>query len=122
MLAKDILLEHCKLCVGEDIIRPTKDYDYICFDCDYFTHTKQGMWRHISKHTGDKPYKCKICSYKSIRSYDVKKHEQTTHSSETVKTEKKKSVSVKHDKIAKTKEKALSLFLLSSASSQVGDP
>ncbi|XP_033638349.1 zinc finger protein 652-B-like [Asterias rubens] len=53
----------------------------VCEHCGYSTKKKDNFVVHMRKHTGEKPYKCKICSYASSDGSTLKKHVMAKHSS-----------------------------------------
>lgn len=71
------LLDHCKSCLSME--RPNINYRHVCFVCDYHAYSKHDMLRHIRIHTGEKPYNCTWCPYKSKYPGDLRKHEKKYH-------------------------------------------
>lgn len=71
------LLDHCKFC--KYMSRPNLNYKYVCFGCDYHSYMLEYMRRHVRRHTGERPYKCKICNYSSKQPYDLTKHVRIRH-------------------------------------------
>ncbi|XP_076059118.1 uncharacterized protein LOC143035883 isoform X2 [Oratosquilla oratoria] len=53
-----------------------------CYSCSYCGKTFDERWmvkRHERIHTGERPYACPLCSYRSAQKYDVTKHLGTVH-------------------------------------------
>uniref|UniRef100_A0A8D8QC33 Ras-responsive element-binding protein 1 n=1 Tax=Cacopsylla melanoneura TaxID=428564 RepID=A0A8D8QC33_9HEMI len=76
-IAKSDALHHCKTCLH--VGRPSMDYKFVCFACDYHTHLNQAMQFHIRRHTGERPYKCNYCHYSSKQPNDLKRHVKSRH-------------------------------------------
>ena len=68
-------------------------FPHKCPECPKSFYTKQELAAHIRTHTGEKPFKCTICSKYFGRIYHQKRHMETVHcqksigSSEIVETE-----------------------------------
>jgi hypothetical protein len=73
----DIVLNHTKAC--DLMVRPRKDYTYMCLKCDYHTHNNQRMERHIRSHSGYKPYECSFCDHRSKRKDHLLMHIRVKH-------------------------------------------
>ncbi|XP_026689273.1 myoneurin-like [Diaphorina citri] len=71
------LLGHCQQCVFPN--RPDRSYKFVCFSCDYHTNHSLTMQYHIRKHTGERPYKCELCSYRCKQASDLRKHARIRH-------------------------------------------
>ncbi|XP_022094084.1 zinc finger and SCAN domain-containing protein 2-like [Acanthaster planci] len=52
----------------------------VCEHCGYSTKKRDNFLVHMRKHTGEKPYKCKLCSYASADGSTLKKHVMAKHS------------------------------------------
>ena len=57
---------------------------YDCNQCDYTTHRKPNLMRHMKIHTGEKPYKCNQCDYASFQKFSLVSHVKT-HNENTYK-------------------------------------
>ena len=57
----------------------TGDKPYSCDICDYKTGDHNALRRHKLRHTGTKPYKCSFCSYAAIQSSSLKSHVKSKH-------------------------------------------
>lgn len=73
----NVMIEHSKYCEG--VLRPDKSYKFICCVCDYHSYYNQNMVRHFRKHTGEKPFKCPLCEYKSNDPSNLKFHMRIKH-------------------------------------------
>ena len=54
-------------------------YQYACPYCQKIMNRGFLIRRHMKTHTGEKPYACEYCNYRTIQKNDLKKHCQTKH-------------------------------------------
>ncbi|KAK0094189.1 hypothetical protein PV326_011607 [Microctonus aethiopoides] len=59
----------------------TGDKPFNCDICDFKTGDHNSLRRHIMRHTGVRPYKCPHCSYSAIQSSSYKNHLRSKHPS-----------------------------------------
>uniref|UniRef100_A0A8D8QJJ1 RE1-silencing transcription factor n=1 Tax=Cacopsylla melanoneura TaxID=428564 RepID=A0A8D8QJJ1_9HEMI len=76
-ISTDSLLDHTRSCSSME--RPSFDFNYRCFTCQYYTPHGFSMKRHIRTHMGVKPYKCSFCEYSACEKYNLKKHCRIKH-------------------------------------------
>ncbi|XP_026688654.1 zinc finger protein 513-like [Diaphorina citri] len=73
----ELIVEHCEMC--PIMARVDRSYRFICFACNYHTHTRERMRVHVRIHSGEKPYKCNYCDYASHQAVNVKRHTLIIH-------------------------------------------
>ncbi|KAL1451442.1 hypothetical protein WDU94_005818 [Cyamophila willieti] len=74
---KDILA-HCKAC--EYMPRPNAfESKYVCYMCNYATYKMELIRAHVCSHSGEKPYKCRYCSFASRRQSYITNHLKIKH-------------------------------------------
>ncbi|OQR78972.1 zinc finger Y-chromosomal protein 1-like [Tropilaelaps mercedesae] len=67
-------------CNGYDrFIQSDAEGNNRCLICNYSVKHRRNIYRHILTHTGDKPFKCELCGFKSSRSDKLKHHIKTKH-------------------------------------------
>uniref|UniRef100_A0A8D8X5Y4 Zinc finger protein 64 homolog, isoforms 1 and 2 n=1 Tax=Cacopsylla melanoneura TaxID=428564 RepID=A0A8D8X5Y4_9HEMI len=71
---------HCKTCVS--MVRLGDQYRFVCLMCSYHTINSEHFKRHVRKHTGDKPFKCKFCNFRSSRKDTTVQHVRIKHGSD----------------------------------------
>ncbi|KAI5719818.1 hypothetical protein M8J76_015250 [Diaphorina citri] len=73
---KDIL-EHCRSCAS--MARPDRLlFKYVCFACTYHSYNVGNFKTHVRTHTGDKPFECYACGYKSASPAGMSYHRRKT--------------------------------------------
>uniref|UniRef100_A0A8D8PRJ6 Zinc finger Y-chromosomal protein n=1 Tax=Cacopsylla melanoneura TaxID=428564 RepID=A0A8D8PRJ6_9HEMI len=73
------VLDHCKMC--KCMSRPFRNtaYRFVCFECDYHSRYESQMKIHVLIHFGEKPFKCKYCSFASGRQFGITSHIKIKH-------------------------------------------
>ncbi|XP_078689846.1 uncharacterized protein LOC144921090 [Branchiostoma floridae x Branchiostoma belcheri] len=64
------------------MIKHTGEKPYACTDCAYRTAVKSHLSRHMKTHTGEKPYKCDRCNYSAAQKGHLDKHVMIKHTGE----------------------------------------
>ena len=59
-------------------------YNFCCSSCDYKTHKKHHLERHMKSHLQRTPFFCPICGFKSGRKDNLKQHVEKRHCSNDV--------------------------------------
>lgn len=72
------LLVHSKTCTQAQ--RPDRSYNFVCYSCPYHTYKSDHMRDHIMTHTGERPYQCGQCNFRSSRKNSVIVHFRVKHS------------------------------------------
>ena len=57
----------------------TGDKPFKCDQCEYRTGDHNSLRRHKMRHNGERPYKCSLCPYSSIQSAAFKRHMESKH-------------------------------------------
>lgn len=76
-LLNSAVLDHCKECPYVE--RPDSAHLHVCILCNYHSFLLERMKRHIRTHTGEKPFQCPHCNYKSNRKDHVVTHVRIKH-------------------------------------------
>ena len=58
-----------------------KSSSHICHLCGYVARDKTNLRKHLYTHTGEKPYQCKVCQYKTTQSSNLHTHNRRHHPS-----------------------------------------
>lgn len=86
------LLVHSKTCTQAQ--RPDRSYNFVCYSCPYHTYKSDHMRDHIMTHTGERPYQCGQCNFRSSRKNSVIVHFRVKHSWRFWKKKKKSLVTL----------------------------
>ncbi|XP_028968104.1 zinc finger protein 64 [Galendromus occidentalis] len=72
-------------CNGYDrFIHTDGEGNNLCLICQYSVKHRRNIYRHILTHTGDKPFRCTSCEFRSSRSDKLKHHIKTKHQNESI--------------------------------------
>lgn len=62
-----------------EALRNSEDRHLQCIECDYFAISESKLRMHMRTHTGEKPFFCSFCPYKSSQNSNLRKHIQSRH-------------------------------------------
>lgn len=71
----DSQLTHCKTCPAMPRIDPFR-HKFMCYACDYFSYNSGSMRSHINTHTGEKPFACEQCNFRSASLAGIHYHKK----------------------------------------------
>ena len=54
--------------------KPTGEKPFKCLQCGYRSRQKSDLKRHINVHSGTKPFRCLQCDYRSTQKSNLKRH------------------------------------------------
>ncbi|KAI5719098.1 hypothetical protein M8J76_005033 [Diaphorina citri] len=72
------LIEHCRTCKSMIRTDPFR-HKFVCYACDYFSYNIGCMRSHIRTHTGEKPYACGQCAFRSASVAGLHYHKKKTY-------------------------------------------
>uniref|UniRef100_A0A8D9E2L2 Zinc finger protein 711 n=1 Tax=Cacopsylla melanoneura TaxID=428564 RepID=A0A8D9E2L2_9HEMI len=73
----ELLVDHSKSCHIPE--RNSTYFSFVCVLCSYHTYMRNSMKYHVRKHLGERPFKCKYCSFASGRQSSITSHVKIKH-------------------------------------------
>jgi len=65
--------------VSNKALKVSENRHLHCNECDYMAISESKLKMHMRTHTGEKPYVCLYCPYRSSQSSNLRKHIQLRH-------------------------------------------
>uniref|UniRef100_A0A8D8ZQZ5 Zinc finger protein Pegasus n=1 Tax=Cacopsylla melanoneura TaxID=428564 RepID=A0A8D8ZQZ5_9HEMI len=90
----DDILFHSKACEYMPRLNGV-DHKFVCYMCNYGTYKMELIRAHVCSHSGEKPFKCRFCSYRGTRRNHLLEHERNKHKPDKITVRSKKYPKVK---------------------------